>query len=297
MTCVRRAWLALPDGRTIALENVAGGWFCSSLDLGYPAPREETNPRPDAHGTDDSTSLYGARGVTAAVTALHGAGAVIDDVVASFAPFVTLAARPDLHYVLERPGAPERIIAGLRAANYSAPIAGPFQRDLQMQWVAPDPLAYGATAHTATAWAGTGAVLGRVYPLVFPRAYPVGAGLPTVGVIVSAGDVPVQPYLRIFGPITDPLVTFDTHGPPSAHSEIMVGMRIDAGHFVGIDTAAHTAYLDDDRGQSVLPELIWPTLVWPSLPPSPDATDMALTGTGTTSSSQCVASWYDGFLT
>ena len=44
MACVRRAWLALPDGRTIGLEGT--GYFCSSLDLGYPAVREVTNPRP-----------------------------------------------------------------------------------------------------------------------------------------------------------------------------------------------------------------------------------------------------------
>lgn len=294
VACVRRAWLALPDGRTIGLEGT--GYFCSSLDLGYPAVREVTNPRPMQSGTDDTSLFYGARAITAAVTALAGAGAVIDEVVTMFGPFVSLAARPDLHYVLDRPGAPERIIAGLRVANYSAPIEGAYERDLQLQWVAPDPFARGAAQHSATSWAGTG-VLGRVYNLVPNRAYPVGAGLPSAGVISSDGDVPVKPYVRIFGPITNPRVTFDTNGPPSVHSELGLDMRVDAGHFVGIDTVAHHAYLDDDVTQSVLPELAWPTLTWPVLPPLPDATTFALTGTGTTSASQAVASWYDGYLT
>ena len=291
MTCVRSAWLTL-GALTMPLEG--DGYFCSSLDLGWPEVREVTNNRPDADGIDDRTRLMGGRVVQADITALAGAGARIDDVAAAFGPFMVPSARPVLHYVLDRGANTERTLT-LRGSGYAWPVVGPFQRDISLQWVAADPIARDPNAQTVVAWAGTG-VLGRVYNLVFPRVYPVGAGLPSTAQIIGHGDVPVQPYVRIFGPVTNPRVTFDTVGPPSAHYEVGLTARIDAGHFVGIDTRAHTAWLDDVASQSMLASLTWASLKWPMLPNAPDATTMALTGSGTTSASQVAATWQDGFL-
>ena len=213
-----------------------------------------------------------------------------------FGPFVSLAARPDLHYVLDRPGAPERIIAGLRVANYSAPIEGAYRTRLAIAMGCARPVRPRCGATLGHLVGGYWHTRPCVQPCAEP-CVPGWRGPPSTGLISSDGDVPVKPYVRIFGPITNPRVTFDTNGPPSAHSELGLDVRIDAGHFVGIDTVAHHAYLDDDVTQSVLPALAWPTLTWPVLPPLPDATTFALTGTGTTSASQAVASWYDGYLT
>jgi hypothetical protein len=290
-TCIRRAWLTLGP-RTLPLEDAAAGQYVTTLDLGYPTVRDVVSNRPDALGIDDRTSLWGERLISANVTAT---GQPVDALAASFAPFMVPWVRPVLHYVLDYPEAEERTLT-VRAANYSWPITGGRKREIQLQWVAADPIARTPTVNEATAWAGTGPVLGRVYDLVPPRAYPVGAGLASAGQIVGHGDVPVQPYLRIFGPISDPRVTFDTAGPPVKHSEIGMLYRIDAGHFVGIDTRLHTARLDDDAGKSVLSELDWPRLIWPVLPNAPDTTTMQLTGTGTTASSQVAASWQDGYL-
>jgi hypothetical protein len=292
--CVRKAWLTL-GGLTMPLEDEAAGYYCTQLDLGYPAVREVVNNRPDADGTDDRTTLWGSRLVSANVLTRTPDATSVDDVAAGFAPFMVPRVRPVLHYVLDRPGAMEKTLT-VRAANYAWPITGGSKREIQLQWVASDPIARSPIVNEATAWAGTG-VLGRVYDFKPPRVYPVGAGLPSAGTIVGHGEVPVQPYLRIFGPISNPRVTFVTSGPPSQFSEVGMKYRVDAGHFVGIDTRAHTARLDDDPGQSVLAELEWPRLVWPVLPNAPDSTTMALSGTGTTSSSQVVASWQDGYLT
>ena len=250
MTCVRNAYLVL-GSLVMPLEDESAGYFCSSLDLGWPEVREVVNNRPDADGIDDRTRLMGARVVSADITALAGAGARIDEVAASFGPFMVPGARPVLHYVLDRTSGGERTLT-LRGSGYGAPIAGPFERDVQLQWVAADPIARDPVVNTATAWAGTGTTGGRTYNLTFPRFYPGNAGPAVAGHILGHGDTPIQPYLRIFGPITNPRVTFDTTGPPTAHSEVGLTERIDAGHFVGIDTRMHTAYLDDDPTQSVL---------------------------------------------
>ena len=297
MACVRSAWLQLPDGRVMPLEDEAAGYFCSSLDLGYPEVREVVDNRADNHGIIDRTQFYGSRLITVAVSAHAGAGAVIDEVYGGFAPFVALGARPSLYYTLDRAGAPLRMFTALRAANYAGPIAGPFQRDLQMQWVTADPVSRGAIERTATAWAG-GGVLGRVYPLIFPRVYPMGSGGAVNGRIETDGDLPALPSLRIYGPITNPRVQMPRYGSTAGNSgNIAMNYRIDAGHFVNIDTMAHTAFLDDSPYQSVLSFIDWTTQQWPVCPPLPGYVSMQLTGTGTTSSTQVVATWRDGYLT
>ena len=294
MTCVRKAWLTLGSS-SLLLEDESMGYVCSSLDLGAPAIREVVNNNPNRDGVTDQTRFFGSRLVTAEVIAAKSWGAQIDAVATSFDQYMVPSARPVLHYILDRPGAAERTLT-LRAASYDWKVEGDMMRDIQMQWVAADPIARDPTVQTATAWAGTG-TLGRVYNLVFPRVYPIGASLPTVGIIVGQGDVPIQPYLRIFGPITAPKVTMRNNMAPVVQSNIWLTSRIDAGHFVGIDTVRHTARLDDDPNQSVLSLLDWANTTWPVLPNAPDSTQLSLAGTGTTTSTQVVASWQDGYLT
>ena len=295
MACVRRAWLTL-GALSVPLEDERQGYFCQSLDLGWPDVRDVVSNRPSQDGVDDRTQYMGSRAISAAITAMASAGVgKIDDVASSFAPFMVPSARPVLHYVLDRSGATERTLT-LRSAGYAWPIAGPFQRDIQLQWVAADPVARDPVVQIATAWSGTTGALGRVYPLVFDRAYPVGSGVATTGTIIGHGDVPIRPYLRIFGPITAPIAHMQQSNP-NGGGQVALTNRIDAGHFVGVDTVAHTAYMDDDPAQSVLADLDWANTVWPVLANAPASTLLSLMGTGTTSSTQVAATWQDGYLT
>lgn len=298
--CMRRAWLTLPDGRTMPLEDEAKGYFCSSLDLGYPEVREVTNPRPDASGTDDRTEFYSSRVVTAAVSAHRGAGAVIDEVYASFAPFLALGAGAELHYVLERAGAPERVVTAMRPASFAGPIAGPFQRDMQLQWVASDPVIYDVTEQRAESAAGSGAG-GRKYDLIFPRDYTLEGVGPTVGMIRSNGDVGVFPIIRIYGPITAPVVTFTTYHENGTADDLftlpfLASFTIDAAQYLEIDTANKRATYSGDPDAAMARFIDWFALEWPYLPPMPQWSVMALTGQRTGDVTQAVATWRDGFL-
>jgi hypothetical protein len=289
--CVRRAWLTL-DGRTLSLEG--RGYACQELNLGAPEVRDVTNNRPDADGLDDTTQLMGGRAVSASITALASAGVRIDEIAASFGPFMVPAARPVLHYVLDRGMNEERVLT-LRPAAFDFPIAGPFQRDISLSWIAPDPVARDPVVYAATSWAGTD-VSGRTYDLTFDRVYPSGAGQPTTGYISGRGDVAIRPYLRIYGPAQSPDVTFVV--PPDADTfrVALTGYRIDASHFVGIDTAAHTAYLDDDPAKSILSAIDWTNLRWPVLDPTKQ-TAMNMAADDATHITQTVATWQDGYLT
>ena len=88
-SCARRAWLTL-GARTLLLEDPSSGYFCTSLDLGYPTVRAVTNNRPDDDG--------------------------IDDVADNFAPFMVPSARPVLHYVLDRAGTARELLRTLEEA-------------------------------------------------------------------------------------------------------------------------------------------------------------------------------------
>jgi hypothetical protein len=295
MVCVRSAWLALA-GATIPLENVSGGWLCEQLDLGYPAVREVKNNRPDTDGIDDRTALMGERAVTANIHAVAAGGASIDAIAASFAPYMVPSARPVLHYVLDRPGAPERTMT-VRAAGYSWPIVGPVDRQIHLQWIAADPVARDPVQRSATAFAGSSVGAGRGYNLTFNRSYPSGGGSSSAATITSPGDVAVRPLLRIYGPVTAPVVTFT---PSAGLVALQLTMVVSGGHYIEVDCAARSAYLDGDRTQNVLTQMDWATMNanggWPLIPPQTTVT-MAMTGQSTGGQTQTQAFWNDGYLT
>jgi hypothetical protein len=299
VACIRRAWLTY-EGATLALEDEVAGYACTELDLGYPEVREVMDNRPDASGVIDRTTLMGSRAVTANIRTVPGGVATPDEVATLFAPFMLPARRPELHYVLDRPGARERVLT-VRASGYSWPINGTTVREIQLAWVASDPVLRDPEIQSATAFAGAGgAASGRTYPLTFPRVYPAGGGAATTGVISSTGDVPLRPVFRIWGPITTPALDLQVSNPDpipnrAAGIVFVAGFRIDAGRFVDVDSAARTAY--DDTGASVMAELDWMDTVWPVLPVAPAVTYMTLTGSTTTAITQAVATWQDGYLT
>jgi hypothetical protein len=268
--CQRGAWLELGSA-TVPFEDPAGGWFCSSLDLSFPTVRDVLTNRADNTGATDRTQLFGPRTVTVQIEALTGAGARIDAVAAQFAPFMNPAARPELHYVLDRPGLPERMLT-VRAANWSWPVVGAYQRSIQLQFVASDPVCYDPTPHTATATAVT------------------------IADFTPLGDLPARPFLTLTGPTTGPAVIFTPATGPAWMIAFLATFTIPAGHHIDIDTAARTVYYDSDPAQPRLSSIDWTVSSWQSLPPG-GSTAMALTGSATTGATQVTATWQDGYLT
>jgi hypothetical protein len=286
--------------RILPLEDDVAGYACTELDLGYPEVRDVTNNNPDQDGITDRTRYMGSRAMSASVRA-SGGTMTADEIGAIFAPFMVPNARPELHYVLDRPDAPERF-AVVRAAGYSWPISGKRSRDIGLQWVAADPIVRDPLQKLATAYAGASTIPGRTYPLTFNRIYPVGGGVATTGEIRSAGDIVVRPLLRVWGPITNPVVTMtpttgaDPAGP-DAVIRFVTGFIVAAGSFVDVDTAAKTAFVGGDPTRSVMAQIDWAQSVWPILPTLPYWTWLTLQGDSTSSTTQVQASWYDGFLT
>lgn len=299
--CVRSAWLTLGT-LNVALEDEDLGYFCTELDLGYPEVREVVSNRPDQNGIDDRTRLFGKRVVSANITALAGAGARLDTIPSLFAPFMLPDVRPVLHYVMDRPDVGERTMT-LRAADFSAPISGTDERTIQLQWVSSDTAALDVTVRSATAYAGSSVGSGRVYPLTFNRTYPTGGQAATDGVIEPHGDVAIRPIVQIWGPITQPAVTFTAIGDgQDARSDLRfkAATVVDAGHFIEVNTQTKTVRLDGDRNQNRSTSLDWQTSTWPVIRPVPPAEagmTVSVAGTSTNYISQVIVLWQDRYLT
>jgi hypothetical protein len=266
--CARRAWLTLGSA-SIDLEDPAGGWFCSNLDLGYPTVRDVVTNRPDQNGAADRTAFLGLRVVNAQIVALTGAGARIDEVAAAFAPFMDPAQRPTLHYILDRATNPERTMT-VRAAGYSAPIAGPYERSIQLQWVAADPACYDPNPGLASAAAGGG-----------------------TDVIANNGDLPARPVFHIIGNITGATITLSGPAPPAWKLAFLASYVIAAGHYVDIDTANRTVYGDGDPANNLLSKIDWSVSSWQWIPPGNTTMVFTPTGGGT---AFCQAHWNDAYL-
>jgi len=294
MTCIRSAWLVL-GGNSVLLEDESAGYFCQSLDLGAPVVRDVVDNMPDADGTYDRTQFMGNRAVGVDITALAGAGAQVDAIAAMFAPYMVPSARPVLHYVLDRPGVAERTLT-LRPAVYDYAIQGDQQRDIHLGFVAPDPIVRDPAQQSVQARAGSAGVPGRTYPLTYNRVYPIGGGSPSTGIIHSYGTYPVQPLVRVYGPIAGAVVTFAVPSGPTYRIAFLGSYLIPAGGWVDIDTRLHTAYYTGDSAQSVLNQLDWTAISWPVLPVGVDVV-FQLAGASTTGVSQAVAYWNDGYLT
>ena len=139
--CIRKAWLTL-GALTMPLEDPDVGYYCTELDLGFPAPREVVDNRPDMDGVTDRTMVSSSRVVSANITAN---GAPVDAIATQFSPFMVASVRPVLHYVLDRGASSGERTLTVRGSNYTCPISGSATRQIQLQWVAADPVAYDVT--------------------------------------------------------------------------------------------------------------------------------------------------------
>jgi hypothetical protein len=299
MACVRAAWLTL-DGLTVQLHDEQAGYFVTELDLGSPEVRDVTNNRPDADGIDDRTMFLGGRVVSVDVAAVAAAGATIDAIADLFAPFMMPNVRPTLHYVLDRPGLPERTLV-VRAVSYDWVVDNPDQRDYHLSWIASDPIVRAATQQTAVARSGTEGLTGRTYNWTPNRTYPAGSAPAQPVILNTPGVVAVHPLLRIYGPITAALVnmTVAATGAPAGRVPLVGSYVIDAGHFVEADCDAQTVTLDGDPGQSLLTSINWTSMAagggWPILLPRTNMR-MGLAGSSTSTATQVQATWTDGYL-
>jgi hypothetical protein len=121
--------------------------------------------------------------------------------------------------------------------------------------VAPDPRKYGPAVEVTTGMAGSSG--GVSFPLVFPLDFGASAG--GVVTLVNDGTVKSWPVIRISGPVVNPRIL-----NPVTGDSLRVGMTINAGEYVDIDTAARTVLL---QGTASRRAVTLSTGEWMPVPP------------------------------
>lgn len=268
----RAAWLTLQDGSApLYLDDWNAGYVCTELDLGWPEVRTVVTNRPDAHGTDDRTKLWGARVVTAKLEAYPGGALSVDQVVELFGPYLDPGTRPQLHYVTSANA--ERVLT-LRPNAFSSPMGSTVVRKLQLTWVAPDPLLYSGALLTGTTTPAIPGASGRSYNLTFNRTYPAGGQGSQPVTVTNNGDQAAWPIITIWGPVTTPSVAIDYWGGAGGTVNLgklfvpfVAGYRVDVPHYVVVDTRARAAWLDGDTSQSVVGQIDQTNALWVPIPP------------------------------
>lgn len=258
-------------------------------DWGWPVAREVVANRADAHGTIDSTTLYGARSIT---VALHLADCPAE-VRRRLQLFVDPSRRSWL-YVRESPDDPELRVR-VRGSSWSEPVPAQVfvsrRRSIVVQWVAPDGVLEAAVETEVTVPAtettpSAGVTTPITTPLVFPDSVPVGTAT-----VVNAGTTDAYPVIRVYGPCDDPVLENLTAG----RKLVFDGLSIAAGSYVELDTRERTVFAESDPTASRYGYLDMSVSAWWSLEPGDNLVRL-IPATPVTSPAQMVIAFRDAYL-
>lgn len=221
------------------------GIVVNKVDLGFPQPREVVTNLPGVDGNYDETAFLGTRVVTLTGSLGRGSDGSRSHGMALLAPFLAPSARPQLVFSLDE-DRPDRALT-LRAADFTAPIAGGESAVFSISWKCPDPIAYGLITNQVTIPPNVGTIGGRAYPRTFPTTYPASIGGGGTAYIINAGDYISWPKLHIFGPCTNPAVYWlDNTGTRTGTQVVFIGISLADGDYLAVDTRAQTVTLNDD---------------------------------------------------
>lgn len=210
------------------------------FDPGFPEVRRVQYQNPGWNGTTDYTELYGAKAVSLVLKIDPSAGLPVMPALSTLRAWAAPSRDVLLYYTPV--GMDERVLY-LRGEQLSAPlpmasiVSGVV--DVQLQWSCPDGVEYAADTTQTTVKLQTPLTSGgRTYPLVYPRTYSaqVGTG---AAIITNNGTAPTAPVVRIFGPVTGPVITNETTGRVFA----MAGYAIGDTEYIEVDMDAKTVQL------------------------------------------------------
>jgi len=233
---------AATDEELILSPAAGNGGVVKVVDFnpGFPEVRRVQYPNPGWNGATDYTTLHGAKVVSLVLKLDPSAGVPIMATLAQLRSWA--AAGRDVLLYYTPLGMDERVLylsgeqLGAELPMLSI-ISGVV--DVQLQWSCPDGVEYSAdTTQTIVKLQTPITTGGRPYPLVYPRTYTaqVGTG---VAVITNNGTAAAAPVVRIFGPVTGPVLTNETTGRVFA----MAGYVISDTEYVEVDMAAKTVQL------------------------------------------------------
>lgn len=250
---------------SLDLMDEASSYRVATLDVGLPTVRDQAAPLPTRDGNLDYTRLYGPRVVTVTGSLVPStAGSSRQRALQGLAWWCQPRLRPRLVYAIDADCAP--LWLGVRGSQLASPVSNPQVSSFTVSWVASDPIARALTTQTVT---------------INPGA---------TGTATNAGTYRAWPVLDIYGPCSDPVVTWVN---PAAGAVVFAGLTIAAGHFVRVDTNTQTARLDG-TGASVYPLIDFHSTRWAGL--EPGAAQLRFTAASSSSPARLIVSWADSSI-
>jgi hypothetical protein len=268
----------------------AAGYAVQGFDPGAPAHRESVDANSDANGEYDTTRWWGGRIVTLDLR-LVGDPETRHSLRSNLVRYSLPALRPAIRWRSPHYGEVQTL-GRFQSVTAVMPLAMRGYTARVVQRCASGLLQSTALRQTVVRPGTAGAQAGRVYDLTFPRVYPTGVVVGS-GLAAVAGEAPVSPVVRIYGPVANPDLQIVTTGARWLFSG-NGGLTVAAGDYVEIDVAARTVYLNGNSTLTRYNYLDFATLAWAGLAPGNNA--LYFTGGSPDSNTNALIEWRDSWL-
>lgn len=227
---------------------VANGYVPQSLTIGFPEVRDVSAKRPVAHGTFDFTQFHGSGSVSLVVGIASELTPLLDDqdLEDQLRAWMPPYRRTYLYYRFSQAKALRRILVRTSQAARSFNFVKNSFGLISMAWRSVDGVSEGVDDVTFDVSPGGTAELGRAYDLTFDRTYPASDPLGTALRFIQ-GTEETLPFIRIFGPCTQPRIENRTTGKKL---EFISSFSLLAGEFLDIDFKEGTVLLNGDTANS-----------------------------------------------
>lgn len=270
---------------TLDSDSMDGSLVLTSLDLGYPSPREASTVLSGQDGENDVTTYTGGRAITAEVGFVTPS-----DTIGSLQDTVRGLMHPGRRYWLyvQQDGWSGQRMIRVRGASLAMP-TGPLPWVGQLGWKAPGATFQDVTASSVTLSPQAQSSGGMTLPMSFPMSFQPGL-VPGASILTVNGTAPAPPVVDMYGPCSDPLFRVVTTGQQVS----LPGLSIAAGSFVRVDVAARTVLLNNDPAQSQLNRVDYSSSSWPLLPTG--SPEVVFSPSSTGAGCQAVLSWRSQWL-
>lgn len=285
--------MTLVDGSTTIPLSVGGApnpnaVVVKTYDLGFPTPRDLVSDRPGQSGSVDLTALHGTRIVKLDVSVVDMPGVTRHQTLDLLRAACHPSHRP-LLYVQCAGWAQQRVFT-MRGQPLSC-VIGPTNSafvEASLVWVVPSGAMTSAASNTVAIDLPVSAAVGMTFPTSFPLSWTPGNTV-SIATVTNAGTEPTSPTWIIYGAANGFGITNNTTG-----QTLVLNATIADGHYVVVNVAKRTAYLDGDPSQSLYGTIDFTVSSWWTL--APGVNNIVAVALSSDLAAQVYFTWYDQWI-
>lgn len=281
------------------LDYANNGLLVTLKDTGAPAVREVIQDIPTMDGTEDYTAYFsqrvvqmqGVAGPMKVIGVSTGSPWPRQQALDKLMPFLNPKARCTLTWA-DDDNAQVRVITGLRSSQWATTMDNPTTYNWQIQWKA-DPVVLGAITNQSSVGLYATTIIGRTYSRTYPRVYITSFGSQTLGLITNGGTYSTWPLYRLFGPITNPVVSILDAATSAVISTIrFIGITVNGGDYLEVNPKNRTVMLNGTSTRYSYLDFV--NSIWQPIPVGQSYVQYS--GSNGQDPAQAQVFWQDAFL-